>query len=125
MLYVPPAPKATVTSGGEELSSEDSAHTRADLLSAEVTQLITQSKYPVINPESVIIDGRQWLQFTAKCKIQLIPFTYQFYVHTDKEGSFQIIGWTFQNLWERESAKLRESMLTFHFPPPAPDAKSK
>ena len=56
-LYVPPAPKATVTSGGEELSAEDHSRKRAETLSAEVTQLITQSKYPVINPEAVIIDS--------------------------------------------------------------------
>jgi hypothetical protein len=57
-LYVAPAPKATVTSGGEELSVEDApAHKRAELLSAEVTELITKSKYPVINPEAVIIDS--------------------------------------------------------------------
>lgn len=56
-LYVPPEPKATVTSGGEELSAEDHAHKRAEMLSAEVTHLITQSKYPIINPEAVIIDS--------------------------------------------------------------------
>ena len=55
--YVPPTPKATVTSGGEELSAEDHSRKRAETLSAEVTQLITQSKYPVINPEAVIIDS--------------------------------------------------------------------
>lgn len=63
-LYVPPAPKATVISGGEELSAEDvDPLIRAKLLSAEVTQLITQSKYPVINPEAVIVDTpmlRRW-----------------------------------------------------------------
>lgn len=63
-LYVPPAPKAIVTSGGEELSAEEvDPLIRAKLLSAEVTQLITRSKYPVINPEAVIIDSpmmRKW-----------------------------------------------------------------
>lgn len=63
-LYVPPAPKATVTSGGEELSAEEvDPLIRAKTLSAEVTQLITQSKYPVINPEAVIVDSpmvRRW-----------------------------------------------------------------
>ncbi|ARQ95320.1 putative A1 protein [Bradyrhizobium phage BDU-MI-1] len=63
-LYVPPAPKATVTSGGEELSAEDvDPLIRAKTLSAEVTELITRSKYPVINPEAVIVDTpmlRRW-----------------------------------------------------------------
>src|SRR4051812_47935002 len=56
-LYVPPAPKATVTSGGEELSAEEvDPLIRAKTLSAEVTELITRSKYPVINPEALIVD---------------------------------------------------------------------
>src|SRR5882724_8157486 len=60
-LYVPPAPAATVTSGakeaGEELSAEGAAFKRAESLSAEVTQLITKSKYPVTNPDAIIIDS--------------------------------------------------------------------
>lgn len=60
-LYVPPVKTATVTRGadeaGEELSAEDHAHMRAVSLSAEVTSLITASKYPVINPEAIIIDS--------------------------------------------------------------------
>jgi len=60
-LYVPPAASGTVARGakeaGEELSAEDHAHKRAVDLSAEVTNLITSSKYPVINPEAIIIDS--------------------------------------------------------------------
>jgi len=60
-LYIPPAASATVTRGaneaGEELSAEDHAHKRAVDLSAEVTNLITSSKYPVINPDAIIIDS--------------------------------------------------------------------
>src|SRR3954451_9815577 len=60
-LYVPPAKAATVTRGaeevGEELSAEDHAHARAVSLSSEVTDLITASSYPVINPEAIIIDS--------------------------------------------------------------------
>src|SRR6476620_10008627 len=55
-LYVAPAKAATITSGateaGEELSAEDHAHKRAVDLSTEVTNLITSSKYPVVNPEA-------------------------------------------------------------------------
>jgi hypothetical protein len=65
-LYVPPEPKATVTSGGEELSAEEvDPLIRAKTLSAEVTELITRSKYPVINPDAVIVDTpmlRTWSQ---------------------------------------------------------------
>ncbi len=67
-------------------------------------------------PQPISIDGRDWLQFTVKCKVKLMPFAYQFYVYSGKEGSFQLIGWTFQNLWDREAAKIQESLLTFHFP---------
>ena len=71
-------------------------------------------------PEPIQIDGREWLQFTVKCKVKLIPFGYQYYTYSGKEGSFQLIGWTFQNLWDRQSATLRESMLSFRFPPETP-----
>jgi hypothetical protein len=60
-LYVPPAATATVTLGsveaGEAMSTEGNTLKRAELLSADVTTLITKSKYPVINPEAVIIDS--------------------------------------------------------------------
>jgi hypothetical protein len=60
-LYVAPVKTATVTRGaeeaGEELSAEDHAHKRAVALSSEVTNLITASKYPVVNPEAIIIDS--------------------------------------------------------------------
>ncbi|TYO65551.1 hypothetical protein FXV83_16600 [Bradyrhizobium hipponense] len=66
-LYVPPVKTATVIRGseeaGEELSAEDHAHMRALALSTEVTELITKSKYPVVNPESIIVDSymtRRW-----------------------------------------------------------------
>jgi hypothetical protein len=60
-LYVAPAKTATVTRGaeeaGEELSAEDHAHARAVSLSSEVTDLITASKYPVVNPDAIMIDS--------------------------------------------------------------------
>ncbi|SDK39523.1 hypothetical protein [Bradyrhizobium ottawaense] len=66
-LYVPPVKTATVTRGseeaGEELSAEEHAHARAVALSTEVTSLITQSMYPVVNPESIVVDSymtRRW-----------------------------------------------------------------
>jgi hypothetical protein len=66
-LYVPPTPKATVTSGGEELSAEEvDPLIRAKTLSAEVTELITRSKYPVINPEAVIVDTPMLRSWSAK-----------------------------------------------------------
>jgi hypothetical protein len=66
--------------------------------------------------EPIMIDGRKWIGFTVRCKIQNLPFAYQYYVYSDKEGTLQVTGWTYQNLWERESKKLREVMQTFRFP---------
>ncbi|MEH2517511.1 hypothetical protein V1279_003084 [Bradyrhizobium sp. AZCC 1610] len=69
-LYVPPAPAATVTSGseevGEDLSAENHAHKRAELLSADVTQLITRSKYPVTNPDAIMIDSPMVYRWSNK-----------------------------------------------------------
>lgn len=67
--------------------------------------------------ESITIDGRTWVAFTVKCKVQDIPFAYQYYVYTGKEGTFQIMGWTFQNLWDRDVTKIRTVMQSFRFPP--------
>jgi hypothetical protein len=78
--------------------------------------------------EAITIDGRKWVAFTAKCKVQNLPFAYQYYVYSGKEGTLQIMGWTFQNLWAREAPALRTVMQTFRFPPatdPAPPAPAE
>jgi uncharacterized protein YpmB len=68
------------------------------------------------DPTPVSIDGRKWLAFTAKCKIENFLFAYQFYVYTGKEGTYQIIGWTTQNLFNRDVALMRGVMESFRFP---------
>src|ERR1043165_3162238 len=67
-------------------------------------------------PQPLVLDGRNWLGFVAKCKTQEIPAAYQFYVYSGPEGSFQLLGWTMQNLWDRDADGLREVMRTFRFP---------
>lgn len=66
--------------------------------------------------ETVTIDGRTWIGFTARCKVDNLPFAYHCYVHSGKEGSIQLMSWTFQNLWESEAAELDRIMRTVHLP---------
>ena len=70
----------------------------------------------------VKIDGRDWLQFTASCKVDGIPFVYHYFVYAGAEGSYQILGWSMQNLYEREAAQINDVATTFQFPPDAPTA---
>lgn len=67
-------------------------------------------------PTALVLDGRSWLQFTVDCKIGKIPISYQFYVYSGREGSFQIVGWTTQDLFNRDASLMREVMQTFRFP---------
>jgi len=67
------------------------------------------------DPTPVSVDGRKWLAFTAECKIENFPAAYQFYVYTGKEGTYQIIGWTAQNLFNRDLALMRSVMESFRF----------
>lgn len=69
--------------------------------------------------EALKIDGRNWLHCTAKCQVENIPFVYQYYVYAGPEGSFRVIGWTMQNLYDRDADAMRAVALTFRFPPPA------
>ena len=55
---------------------------------------------------TIKIDGRDWLLFTAKCQVEKIPFAYQYAVYAGPEGSYQLIGWTLQNLFDRSAGTL-------------------
>jgi hypothetical protein len=76
--------------------------------------------------ETATIDGRTWIGFTARCKVDNLPFAYHCYVHSGKEGSIQLMAWTFQNQWQSEAAELDRIMHTVHLPDdamaPAPAA---
>jgi hypothetical protein len=66
--------------------------------------------------QACTIDGRTWIGLTARCKVMTIPFTYQVYVHSGSEGTFQIWTWSFQNLWDSESSELNKIAQTVHLP---------
>jgi S1-C subfamily serine protease len=67
--------------------------------------------------ETTSINGRNWRTFSAHITVEKIPFAYQFYVYTGPEGTFQLLGWTFENLFEREAPQIREVLQSFKFPP--------
>ena len=106
--------------------AEDMDGGNADNLAKAARQRIKEvgSDVEMSEPEPLRIDGHDWLQFTVKCKVKMIPFHYQYYTYSGKEGSFQIIGWTAQGAGDREAAKLREPMLTFRFPHAKPAVDS-
>ena len=66
----------------------------------------------------VQIDGRGWRRFSAKCLVENLPITYQYSVYTGPEGTFEIIGWTMQNLYDRDAGKLDAVAGTFRFAGP-------
>jgi hypothetical protein len=68
------------------------------------------------------IDGRQWLEYEVSCRVENIPFSYLFHVYSGPEGSYQVVGWTFQNLFPANRAKMREVAESFRFPPAKPAA---
>ncbi len=68
---------------------------------------------------AVRIDGRDWLQFTAKCQMKDVPLAYHYFVYAGPEGSFRIVGWTLQNVYDRYADQIRDVAMTFQFPPPA------
>jgi len=68
------------------------------------------------DPVPLTLDGREWLQFRVDCKVESVPLSYRYFVYAGHEGTFQVIGWTFQNLFERDASKIREVMESFHFP---------
>ena len=61
------------------------------------------------------LDGRRWLQFIVNCTVDKAPLTYQFYVYAGDEGLYQIVAWTLQDLFEPNSAEIRQVMQTFQF----------
>jgi hypothetical protein len=72
------------------------------------------------NNETVTFDGRTWIGFTARCKVENLPFAYHCYVHSGKEGSTQLMAWSFQNQWDSVAGELDRIMRTVHLPNDAP-----
>ena len=75
--------------------------------------------------QAMAIDGHNWVAFTVKCKVENMPFAYQYYVYSGKEGTYQIMGWTFQNLWEREEVAIHRVMQSFRFHSPTAPAQKE
>lgn len=67
-------------------------------------------------PTTIRLDGRSWLDFSAKCTTENIPFAYRFSVYSGREGTFQLVGYTTQELYERDVASMQEVMASFRFP---------
>ena len=69
-------------------------------------------------PEPMVLDGRACLQFSAECLMDGVPkpFHFQYYVYSGEAGTYQVIGWTTEELFNRDVGKMREVMDTFHFP---------
>jgi hypothetical protein len=77
-LYVPKASVsvASETSEEGEISVEEHAKRRAALLAAEITRAVTNSKYPVINPEAILVEGYTFRAYDRDSgEYELIPGT--------------------------------------------------
>ncbi len=65
---------------------------------------------------SVKIDGRDWLHFTATCQINHVPLSYQYFVYAGPEGTYRIVCWSLQNVYERHAEEMRVAAMSFRFP---------
>jgi hypothetical protein len=68
------------------------------------------------DPELITLAGKNWLGFVVKCRVDQMLLGYQYYVYSGPEGTYQVVGWTFQSRFERDADTLRTVMRTFHFP---------
>jgi len=100
------------------VNADEASFGDTDLVTARVRRYMeTISTDQVWGPtETVVIDGRPWLAFTVECKLHEIPFAYQCFIHSDMQGTFQLMGWTAQNVFERERPMIRSIAETFRFP---------
>lgn len=81
----------------------------------EITEGATEVE--VSNREIAAIDRKPWLGFVVKClSPEKAPIAYQFYVYSGPEGTYQLVAWTAQNLFDREIGRARSIMRTFTFP---------
>jgi hypothetical protein len=69
----PIAPKIAPVRGQstvEEKSPRDHAHARADALRDEIYRLVTSSRYPLVNPDSIIVEPTLSRRYSRKCGTQ-------------------------------------------------------
>lgn len=88
--------------------------TIANIARRNIKEHATDLKWSETSP--LVLDGRKWLRFVVSAHIDSIPVAYQFYVYSGPEGTFQIVGYTSQNLFERDASLMREVMQSFRFP---------
>ena len=67
-------------------------------------------------PERIILDGKPWLRFIARCQINQAPMGYQYYVYSGIEGTYQIVAWTDLQNFDSQLGLLRSIMHSFRFP---------
>ena len=60
----------------------------------------------IINEEKKMVRGKEGLCATINAKVSGIPFTYYVYYYSGNEGTFQVMTWTGQNLFEELKPEL-------------------
>jgi hypothetical protein len=69
----------------------------------------------------ITIDDRIWRTFRVQCRLPNgIPTVQEVCIYTGSEGTFQLVGWTSANLFERNAGRLREVIHSFKFPTKEP-----
>lgn len=105
---------AVMVQEGKVGTSQDAA------ASAIASLKLTASDIRSSQPEKFILDGRPWLRFVVRCRVEQAPVGYQYYVYSGSEGTYQIVAWTDLASFERVAEPFRAIMNTFRFPT-APD----
>ena len=97
----------------QESKLSTSSEATADALSslkASATEFFSSK------PEKIVLDGRPWVKFVVKCRIEQTSMGYQYYVYSGVEGTYQIVAWTELPNFERDLRLMRTIMHTFRFP---------
>jgi len=88
--------------------------TIANIARQKLKESATELKWS--EPAPLMLDGRRWMQFVVTAHVETIPAAFQFYVYSGPEGTFQVIGYTSQNLFTRDAPLMRDVMKSFRFP---------
>ena len=94
-------------------TSQEAATAAVKALKASATD------FQSTKPERIVLDGKPWIKFVAKCQINQAPMGYQYYVYSGAEGTYQIVAWTDLQNFDGQLRFLRSIMHTFRFPQPA------
>jgi hypothetical protein len=98
---------------------QSNVNTSQEAATAAVKSLqAAATNFASTKPERMILDGKPWLKFIAKCQINQAPMGYQYYVYSGAEGTYQIVAWTDLQNFESQLHLLQSIMQTFRFPRP-------